>query len=671
MTSDTFRRAEGLLALTALVPWAGWAHAESTESLFYDDVPIVLTASRLAQSAYEAPAPVTVIDRELIEASGFTELHDLLRLVPGFQVADWATGSPTVANHGMGDAYGRRIKVLVDGRTVNNSFWGNVHWQDLPLRVDDVERVEVVRGPNGAAYGANAYQGVVNFITRSPRTESRNSAILRAGHRELTDIGVRLNGGEEQLDWRVTASRRAAVNFLSFDGEAAESIERNVANLQVLLQPTLADEIRIQAGSTVGFDDTGIPDSLTEPLGKRRIKENYLQLGWLRNFGPESELSVQFYHQDRAERKHWVIPAGAFDVPVMQDIDLQRDDLEVQFTRRLDDAWHVLVGTGVRRDATRSILYFSSDRPEIGVQWQVFSSLTWQATEHLSVNVGGNLEHHYYSGKLFSPRLALTYSLAPRQSLRFSTGTAYRAPQAWEARSFTSVSFADQILAITYWARGEPEPERVRFMELGYNGRLESLGLDLDARAFRERFDRYIDDRACSFPPTSRNIVCDYDPPANFLGLLGRTAVNFVNAGAIVVDGIELRADWRREGWGRVVATQSFVNITARGDAPQDPDLVHSAPASMSTLVLIKDLTDHWRTSVGYYYSTEMRWLNDGDVVPSHGRTDLKLARLLGPNGRDGELAATVQSLEGAYADFHEGNFRHEPTLFATLRLSW
>ncbi len=644
--------------------------AEPIESMFYQDVPVVLTASRLAQSTYDAPAPVTIIDRELIEASGFVELHDLLRLVPGFQVADWGSGSPTVANHGMGDAFGRRIKVLVDGRAVNNSFWGNVHWQDLPIRVDDVERVEVVRGPNGAAYGANAYQGVVNIITRSPRTETGKTMILRGGHREFHDLGLRINGGGDTVDWRLSASRRAADQFLSFRGESAESIERNVANLQMLFQPTLRDEIRLQAGATVGFDDTGIPDSATEPLGRRRIKENYLQLGWLRNFGAESELSLQFYHQDRAERKHWTIDAGSIEIPVLQDIDMQRDDLEVQFTDRLNDQWHFLLGAGVRRDSTRSILYFSSSEPEVGMQWQLFSSITWNPLPELAVNLGGNLEDHYYSGRLFSPRLALIYSLAPRSSIRFSTGSAYRAPQSWEARSFTTVQVDGQILAMTYWAREQPEPERVRFVELGYVGFLDSLGVELDARVFREHFDRFIDDRACSFPPTSRNIVCDYDPPPNFLGLLGRTTVNFINTGAIVVDGLEFRADWRRPGWGRVAFTQSWVDIRA-DTQPLDPDLLSSAPASMSGLLLIKELPGNWRASLGYYYSTTMRWLNDGDVVPSRGRTDVKIAKALGSNGHDGEISITAQSLEGAYPDFHEGDFRREPSLFATLRLTW
>lgn len=98
----------------ALLP----SFAASAGDFFFDDIPIVLTASRLAQSPLDAPAAVTVIDREMIAASGFTEIHDLLRLVPGFLVAQWAGGSPTVANHGLGDAYNGRIKVMIDGRTV-------------------------------------------------------------------------------------------------------------------------------------------------------------------------------------------------------------------------------------------------------------------------------------------------------------------------------------------------------------------------------------------------------------------------------------------------------------------------------------------------------------------------------------------------------------------------
>jgi len=99
----------------------GWMYAaagaaDEEVGAYFDEIPIVLTASRLQQSALDAPAPVTVVDREMIVSSGFTEIHDLLRLVPGFLVADWPDGSPIVTNHGLGDPRDRRIKVLIDGR---------------------------------------------------------------------------------------------------------------------------------------------------------------------------------------------------------------------------------------------------------------------------------------------------------------------------------------------------------------------------------------------------------------------------------------------------------------------------------------------------------------------------------------------------------------------------
>ena len=145
------RTVAALLASSCLL-----APAVRASGPFFDEIPLVLTASRLAQSPLDAPAPVTIIDREMIAASGFTEIHDLLRLAPGFLVADIADSQPSVARHGLGDAYDRRIKVMIDGRTINSPLWGDTRWDSLPLRVDDIERIEVVRGPNGAAYGVNA-----------------------------------------------------------------------------------------------------------------------------------------------------------------------------------------------------------------------------------------------------------------------------------------------------------------------------------------------------------------------------------------------------------------------------------------------------------------------------------------------------------------------------------
>lgn len=658
------------LLLPLGLPCAPSLAIEGEPNPFFGEVPLVLTASRLVQTPFDAPAPITVIDRALIEASGFTELHDLLRLVPGFIVADWPGGSPTVANHGLGDAYGRRLKVLIDGRTVNNPFWGNVHWQDLPIRVDDVERVEVVRGPHGAAYGANAFQGVINIVTRSPLTENGNSVILRGGDREMHDLGVRINGGEPgTFDWRLSASRRRADNFLVFNRSQLESIERNVANLQAEFQPGLHDRLRLQLGATVGYNHTGYLDNAAEPLRNDRVRDNYLQLSWQRAFSPDSELSVHYYHQDRAERAAWQVATPIGTVPYDRDLDIQRDDLEIQHSHRFSPEWQLMWGGGVRRDVVSSDHYLGNGA-ESGVQWQLFGSVTWSPSPAWQFNLGGMFEDHYYSGELFSPRLAINYHLSPLSVLRASTGVAYRAPSAWEARSFETTRYQDKIIALGYGSVLPVDPERVRFTEFGYVAHWPQWGLQLDARVFREDYTDYIDDQACYYPPSTRVRKCSWAPPAN-LAPLSRNPGTFYfdNIGGVRMDGIELRTDWKRPGWGRIVFSQAFIDID-EGPGNPEPDMVKSSPSTMSSLLLIKELPARWRASLGFYHADSMYWLNDGDRVPSRGRTDLKLAKTFQHGSQEHELAFTVQSLEGDYPDFHEGRYRHQARAFVTLKLA-
>jgi len=112
---------------------------------YLGDMPVVLSVSRLAQPLAEAPGAVTVINREMIHASGFREIPDLLRLVPGFYVG-WYDGTMATVNRGLPDQYSRRMQVLVDGRSIYTPLFGGVQWSDLPLAMDDIERIEVIRG---------------------------------------------------------------------------------------------------------------------------------------------------------------------------------------------------------------------------------------------------------------------------------------------------------------------------------------------------------------------------------------------------------------------------------------------------------------------------------------------------------------------------------------------
>ncbi len=163
-------------------------HELLTEADYFADQPIVLSVSRLSQPVSEAPAAVTVIDRAMIEASGYRHVVDLLRLVPGFQVT-WTQGNlPAVTYHGLSSLQSRRMQVLVDGRSVYNPGYGLVFWRALPVALEDIDRIEVVRGPHAAYDGVNAFQATIHIHTRHAASTPGSSVTVGAGENEARDL---------------------------------------------------------------------------------------------------------------------------------------------------------------------------------------------------------------------------------------------------------------------------------------------------------------------------------------------------------------------------------------------------------------------------------------------------------------------------------------------------
>lgn len=660
-------------AAVTIAMFAGGA-AQAAE-LFFEDIPIVLTASRIAQSPLDAPVAVSVIDREMIRASGFTEIHDLLRLVPGFLVADWPEGSPVVARHGLGDAYDRRIKVMVDGRTVNRPLSGDTAWLDLPVRVDDIERVEVVRGANGAAYGVNAFDGVINIITRSPATEDGVAIVTRAGRKGFQDHGFRVNGhADGVLDWRLSGSHRRAQNYRArYDDKtgvptAGEEVRNTLFNFSALAQLGTYDELGLHVAVNDGVAERGNIEDWQEQPRDEDTRSRFLHLSWRRTLAPDSEMSVNFSHQDERYRASWLTD-GELVVPIDKSTDGRRDELELQYTSRPGEDWRLLLGAGVRREVVESLRYFNTDTALSGTSSQLFGTLTWNPLAALKVDVGGTFEDHHYSGSTFSPRLAMNYALTPESAVRASAGVSYRAPSFFESSAYETIRIDDKVRWVGVRQTTPVKPERVRHFELGYVAQDRELGLALDVRAFHERYLRYLDSRSCIIGEPGCPPPEDYDPfphepdrpPKQF---------RFVNSAALTRHGAEFSVDWRRPGWGRIVLSQALVDIDADAEA-SDRDFDMSSPTSITSVLVVKDLPQRWRGSVGYYRHSEMYWLNQGDSVPVVNRFDLRLARSFGPASEDNEVAIVAQSVNGRYPEFYARKYRHEPQLFATLRLSW
>lgn len=169
---DTTKPPPGTLDKTQTDQIVGEAR---TEDVYQETV---ITASRGAQSPLDAPNSLTIITRQDIRLSGITRIPELLRRVAGADVMQITGGDANVSMRGFNARLSNKLLVLVNGRTVQNDFLGSTFWESLSIDVDQIERIEVVRGPGSALYGANAFAGVVNIITIAPG-EGRSG--LRAG----------------------------------------------------------------------------------------------------------------------------------------------------------------------------------------------------------------------------------------------------------------------------------------------------------------------------------------------------------------------------------------------------------------------------------------------------------------------------------------------------------
>ncbi|TVT85538.1 TonB-dependent siderophore receptor [Pseudomonas sp. H3(2019)] len=207
------------------------------DDLFLDStaLPQVLTATRLKQSPAAVPGSMTVIDSELIKASGARDISELLRLVPGMMVGNVSGNQAAVNYHGTNASEARRMQVLIDGRSVYRAGLATVDWSDIPVAMEDIERIEVFRGPNTVSYGANALMAVVNIITRAPANSHGTRLKVTRGERGINDWYASQGTGWETGDLRLSLSGQEDHGFDSnrLGADYRDSRRLNRVNLAV------------------------------------------------------------------------------------------------------------------------------------------------------------------------------------------------------------------------------------------------------------------------------------------------------------------------------------------------------------------------------------------------------------------------------------------------------
>ncbi len=637
---------------------------ELAEEGFFGDLPVVLSAARIAQTTVESPVSFSVLDEEAIRAIGARDVAELFRQLPGFQVGYFVGNKPVVTYHGLADQYARRMQVLIDGRSVYVPIYGGVPWENLPLVLDDIVRIEVVRGPNAASFGPNSFAGVISISTRHATENAGALVSVAAGDREWRSGVVRLSGEPDDLDYRLSLGYEEHEGF----DDVNDSRRARQLTTRVDFSMNATDTLMFQAGVNAARNGIGEESDIGDPDRAQQPINHFRHLRWERNLSADEAWVVQYYFN------HYELIDGfgidtQIEVPpfppvsATTDVDFdavsERHDLEAQYNVSPLEGLRLVTGASVRTDEVTSEGFFGTDETLSNDVARVFGHAEWTLAERWIANVGAMWEDNDISGEDTSPKVGLLYKLDTHQSLRAGVSQATRTPVFIETRANTRFPIAtdapapfDMLLDQTLLGGGELDPERIRSVELGY--RLGGPDFDLDVRLFRDEIEDIISQIPVAFADDS------FDGEAS----------TFVNRGTAEVVGIEAQIDTEPSPRLRLLGALSYTESDVDDDDAEG-SIERSIPRWTANLLGIVRLSGSSFMSFDYNYVEDIDWL---DKRRRHAATirrlDLQYSRSLEIGGQNANFALNLENVLGDYTDYQEDNVV-EPGAYARFSVNY
>ncbi|MCB1772641.1 MAG: TonB-dependent receptor [Gammaproteobacteria bacterium] len=604
-----------------------------TEDDFFTPFPEVLTATRLVQRLSDAPVAMTVIDREMIDASSAVHVVDLLRLVPGFQVAR-KEGIDTIGTYqGFADDFPRNMQVLIDGRSVYDPGLNGTVWSSIPLTLNQIERLEVVRGSNAAAYGSNAVMGTINIITRAAEVSDSLGVRAMGGTGGVAEGEFSHAAVHGAAAYRIDASRARDGGLV----DKFDTSKSTIVNLQGSYRPTLDDELTVRLGGRqTDFDS----ESFRYPR-KRVFKSDYQQFNWRRMLDSEEDIQLQLYRNNFRSPDVANIGVGIVDYSLQS----ERLDVELQHRWKPAEDWRMSWGAGTRRDTVSGGIFDTTDDMRRD-QVRAFSNLEWRATDDLLINGGLMAEHYNDVGDYFSPRLAANWQFDPHQTIRASVARAYRVATFVERRGDVRVQTPFGNIPVVF-GDSRLEAVQVDSVELAYLRELPVWDGTLDVRLFHIEHDPVIDD-----------VDDENNTPAN------DDVRRFIEAGEFDVNGVEIQLRLRpRQGslvhlayayadaGGGRLETINWVDPADGIPHPNDDKV----PNHTLTVMAAQSLGNGWTLSGTYSYVSAMTWMGEGEAVKRLSRLDAKLAKRVRSANGDWRFSLNAQNL------FDDAHYEFEP----------
>jgi iron complex outermembrane receptor protein len=421
-------------------------------------------------------------------ALGVTTLPELLRLVGGVQVSRMDSDHWAIGIRGLTSSFSKALLVLIDGRSVYTPLFGGVYWQVQETQLEDVERIEVIRGPGGTIWGSNAVNGVINVITRHSRDSTGVLVSGGGGNVDQGRVSVRYGGSRsDALSYRVYATGSLHDAEYSRDGHEYDEWSLGQTGFRLDFSPSASESLRVQGDLYRGtMGERVAVGSFTPPSqllieGSDIVSGGNVVAGWERELPARTSLRLQAYY-DRTVREaiHFGEERNTFDVDVL---------LRTPIGRRHQVSW----GTGTRSsrsDVTSifpTLLVVPEDRD------QRLASVYGQdeiavVPDRLFVTVGTKLEHNTYTGWEVQPSARALWRVDTQETLWGGVTRAVRTPSRIETDLRLTFFAAPSPLVYAQLAGSEGfDAESVVGVEAGYR-RLVSPSFYVDATAFHNTY---------------------------------------------------------------------------------------------------------------------------------------------------------------------------------------
>ncbi len=620
----------------------------------------VFSASKKPEQLSNVAAAMHVITREDIRRSGARTLPDLLRGVPGLSVANMDAHTWAITSRGFNGLFANKLLVLMDGRTLYTPLYSGVYWDMQDTLLNDIERIEIIRGPGATIWGANAVNGVINIITRKAKNTDGLFASTGSGSLDKTSLNARYGKAGEQISYRIYAKHLERDNFKSHeDGEHPDSWQNEKGGFRLDLAVDDDNQISIQGDIYRGTSDqlTTLGSGITFE-SEVRLSGGSLQLQWERQLSEDSAWSVQT-SIDRSLRDDWFL-------------DQSRTTWDISFNHRFSflENQDIIWGGGYRytTDHTTGGAYSAMDPAAQTTEiMNLFIQDDWTLiADKLHLILGSKIEHNDYNGYEVQPTARLLWTLNNQHSLWAAISRAVRTPSRADSDLYATIAQVETTetintpygpmiapATITMNVSGNPDfkSEKLIAYEIGHRTQVHK-DFSIDTTLF---YNVYKDLR------TQDTGIPVVDPSVLPVDINMPMAIGNNMDGETL--GIELAVTWQVNQRWRLAGSYSWLKIFLHhnavggdlmGENAEDETPEHQA-SLRSYLDLPNDL--EWDTSLFYF--------NGFYRVPAHLRCDMRLGWHPSPNW---EFSVKVENL---FDDSHREFFNSLGLITSDVPRNW